>query len=327
MTSDDQRLQDFLVAQTRDHGGQVEIDGGLWTLFAVPAADEGANLLARSLLEGAVFAHHEGSSEDDAWTLYCVDAANRSDAVHWLDDLNKVVAGEIRPLSQAQRDLIAELGTSKMPHRVAQQLGELHANGEITAGLIRQPASVRALLDRLHQMEPLFFSAFQQLLTHHLIDMVVVLQQMIPEDVRLKNDIVKAGLSRDPFLQSRQDAAAEIRSLLMRFHVINPLDQQKNVAITNPYAAYLEVVRTGDQLTMPVDGTNITVPRENFLATIHAIRRNLYRGEEFRSFDTQAPWITKETAYPFRFIKQQLDTHRELTPMDGLYMLERAVDA
>ena len=327
MISEDQRLQDFLTAQTRDHGGQVEIDGGLWPLFAVAAANEEANTLARSLLGGASFAHQEGTSEDDAWILYCVDAANRSEAVHWLDDLNQVVAGEIRPLSAAQRQVIGELSTSKMPHRVAQQLVEWHASGEITAGLIRIPTTVRALLDRLHLMEPLFFFAFQNLLTHHLIDMVVLLQQIIPEDVRLKNEIVKAGLSRDPFLQSRQDATAEIRNILMRFFVINPLDQQKNVAISNPYAAYLEIVSAGDEITLPIDGNNLTVPREDFISAIHSIRRNLYRGEEFVSFDTQAPWITKEIAYPFRFIKQQLTARTDLTPMDGLYMMERAVVA
>ena len=149
---------------------------------------------------------------------------------------------------------------------------------------------------------------------------------MIPEDVRLKNDIVKGGLSRDPFLQSRQDSAAEIRNLLMRFFVINPLDQQKNFAITNPYAAYLEILSAGDQLSAPIDGTTVTVPRGLFITTIREIRRNLYRGEDFSTFDTQASWMTKEIAYPFRFIKQQLDSRRDLIPMDGLYMLERAVD-
>ena len=156
--------------------------------------------------------------------------------------------------------------------------------------------------------------------------MVVLLQQLIPEDVHLKNDIVKAGLSRDPFLQSRQDAAADIRNVFIRFHVINPLDQQKNFAIANPYAAYLEIMRDGEQVTLPVDGINVTLPHATLIKAIHAVRRNLYRGEQFESFDTQVPWMTPEIAHPFRFIKLLLAAHRDLAPMDGLYMLERAVD-
>jgi hypothetical protein len=185
---------------------------------------------------------------------------------------------------------------------------------------------VRSLLDRLHQREPLFFAAFLTLLTHQLIDLVVLLRQLIPEDVALKNEIVMGGLSRDPFLQSRQDAAAEIRNLLLRFQLINPIDQQKNTAITNPYAVFLEVVADGEQISAPIDGSVVTVPRKNFLAAIHTTRRNLYRGEDFATFDTQALWMTKDIAYAFRFLKQRVDTHRELTALDTLYMLERAIE-
>ena len=49
--------------------------------------------------------------------------------------------------------------------------------------------------------------------------------------------------------------------------------------------------------------------------------------EQFSTFDTQVPWMNDEIAHPFRFIKQCVDSHRELMPMDTLYMLERAVDA
>ena len=55
-------------------------------------------------------------------------------------------------------------------------------------------------------------------------------------------------------------------------------------------------------------------------------RRNLYRGDEFKSIDTQVPWMREEIAYSFRFIKQRLDSRRDLGTMDGLYMLERAVE-
>lgn len=326
ITNLDQQLPEFLLAQRRDHGGREEVAPGLWILFAVPAADEAANALARSLLAGVSFAPQEGSSEDDAWNLFCVDTANRGVALFWLEDLDALATGKIRALTPAQQQLIEELGTSKMPHRVAQQLVEQHTRGELSAGAVRTPAAVRGLLDRMHQMEPLFFAALQQLLTNHLVDMVVLLQQLIPEDVHLKNDIVKGGLSRDPFLQSRQDAAADIRNVFIQFHVINPLDQQKNIAIANPYAAYLEIMRDGEQVTLPIDGTNVTLSHATLIKAIHAVRRNLYRGGKFESFDTQVPWMTPEIAYPFRFIKQLLATHRNLAPMDGLYMLERAVD-
>jgi len=325
MDFDDQTLKDFLEPQIRDYGGNVEIDEGLWTLFAVPANDGLATALARALLSEAKFAHDSGLSADDQWMLYYVDNANRWDAIHWLADLTKVLAGEIRPAAPAHRALVDEVVGSDKPHRAAQQLAELHARGEICAGLIAEPATVRALLDRLHQREPLFFSAFLTLLTHHLIDLVVLLQQLIPEDVALKNEIVRGGLSRDPFLQSRQDAAAEIRNVLLQFQLISPIDQQKNTTISNPYAVFLDVVGGVDEISAPIDGTVVMVPRRNFLDAVRTVRRNLYRGESFGSFDTQVPWMTDEIAYAFRFIKQRVDSHRDLAVLDTLYMLERAV--
>lgn len=326
MDFDDQILKEFLEPQIRDYGANVEIDDGLWTLFAVPATDALANAIARSLLESAKFVHHAGASADDCWTLYYVDTANRLPAIHWLEDLNKVLAGEIRPIAPAHRALVQELVGSAKPHRIAQELADLHTRGEIVAGIVGEPPVVRSLLDRMHQTEPLFFSALLTLFTHHLIDMLVLHRQLLPEDIALKNEIVKAGLSRDPFLQSRQDAATEIRNILLRFQLINPIDQQKNVTIANPYSVYLEVVVAGDNVNVPIDGTAIGVPRQRFLNALHSIRRNLYRGEEFSSFDTQAPWMNKEIAYPFRFIKQRLDSRRDLAVMDALYMLERAVE-
>ena len=327
MEIDDQTLLRFLEPQLRDHGGKTEIDSGLWALFALAADDADANALARSLLADAPFAHDAGTSADDRWMLYYVDTASRAEAVQWLESLVKLTAGEIRPPSPAQRALARDLSASDKPHRLAQQLAELHTRGEISAGFIREPAVVRALLDRLHQHEPLFFAAFLTLLTHHLIDLVVLLRQLITEDVAVLNEIVKAGLSRDPFLQTRQDAAAEIRAALLRFQVINPIDQQKNTAVANPYAVYLEIVGEGDHIKAPLEGLVVTAPRANFLRAIRAFRRSLSRGEAFSSFDTQAPWLSEEIAQPCRFIKQRVDSHRELTPPDALFMLERAVEA
>jgi hypothetical protein len=327
MPSSDDYLLTFLDAQMRAYGATAELETGLWSLFVVPAGDSRANSLARSLLKAAPFVHESGASTDDQWTIYFVDTANRLAALEWLADLRAVTTGKIRPVLALHQTWIHDIIATDKPHRAAQQLAESHARGEISAGLIAEPAAVRSLLDRLHQREPLFFSALLTLLNHHLVDLVVLLRQLIPEDVALKNEIVKAGLSRDPFLQSRQDAAVEIRNLLLRFQLINPIDQQKNISITNPYAVDLEIVAEGDQLTLPIGGNPIIVPREKFLEAIHTIRRNLYRGDQFSSFDTQAPWMRADIAYAFRFIKQRIDARTDLTPMDALYMLERAVDA
>ena len=327
MDFDDPKLPGFLSSQLRDHGGQAELDAGLWTLFAVPAADAEANALAQSLLRTATFAYDSGQTEDDQWTLYYVDTANRPLALAWLDDTGKILAGEIRPTAPAHRALVAELITSPKPHRLAQDLAALHTRGELCAGLIHKPAEVRALLDRLHQCEPLFFAGFLTLLNHHLIDMLVLHRQILAEDITLKNEMVLGGLSSDPFLQSRQDAAAEIRNTLLRFQIINPIDQQKNTAVKNPYAVFLEVVYFNDEVTAPIDGVAIAVPRADFLDALHAIRRNLSRGDPFHSFDTQVPWMNQAIAYPFRFIKQRVDSHPELAVLDTLYMLERAVSA
>ncbi len=327
MDLDDQSVLQFLAPQLRDFGGKVELDTGLWLLFAVPATDEDANALARSILSGATFPLHSGASQDDQWTLHYVEEAHRRPAMHWLNDLAKVVAGDIRTASPTTRALVQELTTSDKPHRVAQQLADLHTRGEVAAGLIRDPAFVRQLLDRLHQREPLFYSAFQILLSQHLIDMLVLHRRLIVEDVALMNDLLRSNLSRDPFLQSRQDATADIRNQLIRFQIINPLDQQKNNAIANPYAVFLDLKVAGEQVTFPLDGITAAAPRTSFLSAIRSIRRNLYRGEEFSSFDTQAPWMNQEIAYPFRFIKLRLDSRRDLSVMDALYMMERALDA
>ena len=203
-------------------------------------------------------------------------------------------------------------------------LAEAHERGRISAGTIRDSATVRALLDRLHAREPLLFSALQTLLEHHQIDLVVLLQQLINEDVALCNEIVKSGLSADPFLQSRQDATAAIRNVLLRFHVINPLEQHKNVSITNPYAAFLGLAVEAGRVLLSVDAIKTAVPRDRFIAAIHAVRRRLYAGEPFESFDTQAPWMTESIAHPFRFIRQQVATRSEFAAMDTLYLLERA---
>jgi hypothetical protein len=327
MSIEDQNILAFLETQRRNHGAHAEIEPGLWLLFAVPAADAETNALAQALLDQATFAHGSGASEDDRWTIYYVDTANRLPAMHWMEDLHALKAGEVRPVSPAHRGLIRELAGSNMPHRIAQKLVELHGRNELCAGAVSEPDVMRALLDRLHVANPLFYSAFHSLLTHHLLDMIVLHRQLIPEDVDMANEVVLGGVSGDPFVQSRQDAGTQIRNALIRFHVINPLDQQKNTALTNPYAAYLDLVREGDRIKASIDGTVTALSPANFVRAIRATRRNLYRGGEFERFNTQVPWMEEEIAYSFRFIKQRLGSRRDLSPMDGLYMLERAMEA
>lgn len=320
-------LAAFVERQLHGWGGKPEVGAGVWALFGVEAADAEGNALAREMLAGAPFVHDAGNTEDDRWTLYHVDSANRPAAMHWLEDLHRQLTGEARLPSPEQRKLSKELVESPLPHRLAQTLCGQHARGELAAGSVREPAVARGLLDRLHMREPLFYAAFHHLLRHHLIDMLILLQQIIPEDVVLLNEALSGSISRDPFLQSRQTAAAEIRQLLIEFCVINSLDQQKNTAILNPYAAYMEIVLRDDELVLPLDGMNVPTARQNFVQAIHSIRRNLYLGGEFERFDTQAPWMSADIAHSFRFIKRRLETHRDLTPLDGLYMLERAVEA
>ena len=325
MNLDTPGLDAFVERQLRDWGGKLEVADGVWALFGVEAHDAEANALARELLAGATFAHDSGSTVDDRWTVYHVDTANRAAAVHWLEDLHRQLEGEKRLPSPEQRKQIKDLVESPAPHRIVQALCAQHTQGALGAGSVREPAMVRGLLDRLHLHEPLFYAAFHQLLRHHLIDMAVLLQQIIAEDVALVNEALSGALSRDPFLQTRQTAAAEIRRILIEFCVINSLDQQKNTASQNPYAAYMDLVSRGDELVLPLDGMNIATARANFLQAIRSIRRNLYAGGEFGRLDTQAPWMHGDIAHAFRFIKRRLDMHRDLTPMDGLYMLERAV--
>lgn len=327
MNLDTPGLSAFVEGQLHAWGGKLEVDAGLWALFGVNAVDAEANAFASQLLTGVDFAHNSGHTEDDRWTLYYVDTANRPAAMHWLEDLHRQLRGEARLPSPEQRKLIKELVESSFPHRLAQTLCGQHAQGELGPGSGREPSVVRGLLDRLHQHEPLFYAAFHQLLRHHLIDMVVLLQQLIPEDVALVNEVMSGALSRDPFLQSRQTTAAEIRRILIEFCVINSLDQQKNSTGQNPYAAYMEIIGRGDEVILPLDGMNIPTTRHHFLEAIHSIRRNLYLGGQFERFDTQVPWMHSDIAHAFRFIKLRLEMHRDLTPLDGLYMLERAVEA
>lgn len=326
MARSPQELLDFLKPQLRDFGANFEVAEGLWAIFVLPSDDKAAHAFARELLTGASFEFSEGASDDDRWRLYYVDEANRYMAQHWLEDLAARASGAIRPVTAAQQGLIDEVMSSVQPHRAARKLATEHEHGQASAGLVRNPVHVRVLLDRLHQREPLFFSAFGTLLAFNLIDLGVLLQQLIDEDIALLNELVKSRVSADPFLQSRQDASAEIRQRLVRLHVISAMEQTRNPASTNPYAATLGITRQDDLVELPVDGLKSSLPAATLRAAVHAVRRRLYGGESFDGMDTQAPWMNEQIALPFRYLKQLTATQREFSILDLLYMLERALD-
>jgi len=323
---DEREILDFLEPQIRDFGGNLALDTDLWTLFAVRTDDAGSHALVRDLLLKVDFAWQSGEAEGDPWTLYYIDTANRARAVFWLDDVQRTLRGHYRCATPAQHALIKELALAGSPHRIARNLADLHAAGGMAPAPIRDPQTVRGLLDRLHAQEPLYFSAMQMLLEHHLIDLLVLYRQLVDEDIRLGNEIMQGSISQDPFLQSRQAAAAGIREQLLRFKIINPLDQQKHASNANPYVAFTETRLAGDDVIIRVDGLDQTKPREDFVRTVRLLRKDLYRGERIENLNTQTPWVTAVTAQPLRFIKQQMEARKDIASVDWLYMLERAVD-
>ena len=326
LVMDETEILGFLGPQVKDFGGNLEIGPDLWALFGIRVNDRAGNTLAKDLLRSVNFNYSTGEAEGDAWTLYYVDTENRARAVFWLEDVQRTLSGLYRHPSPAEQALIKDLPGSATPHRVARKLADLHEKGELAAGAIGDPQVVRMLLDRLHAQEPLFFSAFLILLEHHLIDLLVLYQKVVDEDIRLGNEIMQGSISQDPFLQSRQTAAAGIRDQFLRFKIINPLDQQKHALNSNPYVAFTETRLAGDEVIIRVDGIDKTKSRLDFVSTIRVLRKNMYRGEKIENLSTQTPWVTEVTAQPLRFIKQQMEGRKDIAGLDWLYMLERAVD-
>jgi hypothetical protein len=327
MALTDDNILHFLAPQVRDFGGQTEIEGGFRPIFVVAAADTNGNEVARELLAGVDFPHEVGESADDRWMLYCVTGEHLAAAVFWLDDLARFVSGEVRPVHAHYQALIDEACASAAPHRAARILAECHGRGEVGAGLIRRPETVRSFLDRLHQVEPLFFSAFHTLLTHHLFDLVVFRRRLIAEDLSLTKEMMGGGRPQDQFLQIRQDAAREIHGSLLRFEVIKANVPLKHGVLANPYADYLRLSAEGVLVAVQMDGVLVNLSRARYLRAIRMIRRRLYDGEEFSTFNTQEPWVSGEIAASVRFIRQRIESRSELSPMDSLYMLERAVES
>jgi hypothetical protein len=324
--ADIQTAVGFLGRQWEQYHGSLQLEPDVWAILVVAAADDAENAIAQELLSGAPFAFERRESEDGAWGVYCVSGAHRATAAFWLNDTYGILSGRIRGLAPSFLPLLDDLTASPMPHRVAKSLADIHAKGEIVAGAIRRPDLVRTLLDRLHAREPLYFSAFQILLEHHLVDLIVLNRKLEHEDIELENDLTRGSVSKDPFFQARQTAASQIRNHLIRCHMINPIDQQKGAATNNPYAFMMEARLVGDLVTLRVDGIDQTLRRPDFLCALRTIRGNVYRGARLEDTNTATPWIDQTTAYPLRFLRQQMGANPGVSALDLLYMAERAVD-
>jgi hypothetical protein len=309
------------------YGGNLQLEPNVWALLAVASGDASETSTVREILATAPFPYEVRESEDDAWSVYCVDGGNRAAASFWLDDTHRMLSGQIRNLPPSCLPLLDEILSSPMPHRFAKNLADLHAKGEIVAGAIRRPDVVRSLLDRLHVREPLYVSAFLILLDHQLIDLVVLNKKLEKEDVELGNDLTRGSVSKDPFFQARQTAASQIRNHLIRCHMINPIDQQKGAATNNPYIYLTEIRLKGDEVVLHVEGIERTLGRSEFLGALRRIRKNVYRGSRLEDVNTDTPWMTEATGYPLRFIRQQMSSNPMSSAQDILYMMERAVDS
>lgn len=321
----DPRLSAFLVQQTRECDRETPLDGGNWPIFVAESRDAFANQLAQTLLAGATFPHQTAASEDDRWVIYHVDEANRPAAMHWLADLHARVAGEIRPVAPIHRALVRQLAGSSMPHRVAMQLADLHAKGELTPGCINERSLIRMVLDRAHIPGNMILPALGTLLAHHLVDLVVLFEELLPEDIEIVDDLIKQDPPKDSVGRNRHEGAQEVHRTLTRFHLISPIDQEKNTAIANPYAAFVDVASKDERVVLPVDGAMVRLLREHVMAAIHATRRQLNAGKAFDQLKAMDSWVTDSMALPFRFLKQRLLARGDIDPMDWLYIVERAI--
>ncbi len=324
LAAGEDRPLEFIEQQAEDIDAESEIAPGCWALFAHPVDEEDAQVLSDALLENAPFPFQTGKSGDGAWRIHYIATPVKATAQHWLSDSRNILSGRLRDLSPLQVESIASLLESPMAHRIARQLAMQFEAGEFPLGGIRDARLVRSLLDRVHVREPLFLAALHTLMKYHLIDLLLLNQQLIPEDLDVLNDLTKGSVSQDPFFASRQESVAGIRELLLQSKIINPLDQQKHSEVKNPYAAMVDLRRLGDAVLLRIDGIDQEIPRDDFIRSIRAIRSRCYLGESVSVMGTNAPWVTAANAYPLRFVQQRLLARPQTSPLHWLYMLERA---
>lgn len=320
------KLRVLLDEQRAEYGGNEEIGPGCWAVFATLKTDESKYQTLHALMETAPFPYETGDSEDDQWALYYVNQKHRASARFWIEDMICLLDGRNRQASPKFKKQFEELIESPMPHRIARELAEAAAAGELPPGAIHDYPTFRALLDRSHRQEPIFLSAFHTLLEAHLIDLKLLFTALIQEDINLGNELTRGSVSRDPFIQTRQTAAAAIRDYLVKQKILNPLDQQKHTDVTNPYVALTELRRNGRDFILRIDGRDQESMGSHVIETIHRVRRQIYRGIPEPEIATNAPWVTEERAYPLRYILERSGDHNNIPVLIWLYMLERAMD-
>ena len=323
----DTRLRAFIAEQLADYGADMEIAPGCWALLAVPAADADAEFIARSVLESAPFPWKAGQSDDDTWSIFYVETEHRVNARHWLDHLHLWLEGSPFVPSPAQREGIVGLLEATMPHRVARDLVDAAARGELPPAALREPPLIRALLDRLHRQEPTFLAAVLLLVEHHLIDLLELHRALTNEDLDILNDLTQGNVSQDPFLLNRQTAAASLRQQLIAAKILNPLDQRKHTEASNPYGQIIRLRRQGDgSALLRIDGIDQPVDPDEMRQSITKIRQRDNRGIDSLAPESRAPWATEERAYHLRFIRQLAAENPRLRTADLLHMVERALD-
>jgi hypothetical protein len=321
------KLRIMLDEQRADYGGNEEIAPGCWAVFAVEKTNETHRIVIDALMATATFAYQTGESQDDAWILHYVDSADRATARYWIDDLIRVLDGRARQPNPSDKERIKNLLNSPMPHRIARELADRAATGELPPGAISDRSTVRAILDRSRRQEPVFLAAILTILEAHLIDLKTLFDAIEPEDIALSNSLTQGGLSQDPFMQTRQTAAAGIREFLVINRILNPLNQQKHTDVQNPYVELTELRHDGRDFILRIDGRDHNSLGSHVIETIQKVRRQIYRGITFPQIGTKAPWVTDEKAFPLRFIVERGDARREIAPLLWLYMLERAMES
>jgi hypothetical protein len=317
-------LLKFIEQQIEDIDASTEIAPGYWALFAHPIDEEEPQVLCDALLDSAPFPFETGTSGDDVWRIYYVATPAKATARHWLNDTRNILSGRHRDPSPIQNDAINSLLESPMAHRIARQLATQFEAGAFPLGGIRDARLVRSLLDRIHVREPLFLAALHTLMQHHLIDLLVLHQQLIAEDMDVMNDLTKGSVSQDPFFQSRQESVSGIRDLLIQGKIINPLDQQKHSDVKNTYASIVDLRLKENDVLLRIDGIDQEIDRTEFINSIRDIRSRCYLGELISGMGTNAPWVNAANAYPLRFVQQRIIARPDTSALHWLYMLERA---
>src|SRR5690606_3223637 len=97
-------------------------------------------------------------------------------------------------------------------------------------------------------------------------------------------------------------------------------------AVKNPYAIMTDIEVHGDRVSVRIDGTEKQVDVAVMLEGIRLLRRAIYAGDDPQDTESRTPWSSDVAASPTRVLKNHFVTHPEITPLDWLYMFERAIE-